>query len=130
MTAPSQARPRSLHGRMDEAMTDGLQSSRRCGLASQAPSGYVGRRCGADGSPAVPGEETMKRSGTDATVRARTGQRVQHSVIDRRSVEMDDDEPERRERQPWNAASKFDGQLFAGGMGRWPSMGATRRRLV
>jgi phosphoglycolate phosphatase-like HAD superfamily hydrolase len=83
-------------------------SSWRDGRARQAIVEFVGRICGEDGSAAVPVEERVAVFDNDGTLWCEKPMPIQLDFILRRLVQMAQEQPELRERQPWKAAYERD----------------------
>jgi hypothetical protein len=76
----------------------------RDGAARRAIVEFVGRVRGDDGSEPVPVADRVAVFDNDGTLWCEKPLPIQLDFILRRLVEMADDRPELRERQPWKAA--------------------------
>jgi phosphoserine phosphatase len=85
-----------------------LLSSWRDGPTRQAIVEVVERICGADGSAAVPVEERVAVFDNDGTLWCEKPMPIQLDFILRRLIQMAQEQPELRERQPWKAAYERD----------------------
>lgn len=83
-------------------MREELLSSWRDGSAKQAVTGFV------EATAAVPVEERVAVFDNDGTLWPEQPMPIQLDFILRRLVEMANDQPELRERQPWKAAHESD----------------------
>jgi phosphoglycolate phosphatase-like HAD superfamily hydrolase len=85
-----------------------LLSSWRDGPTRQAIVEFVEGICGEDGSAAVPVEERVAVFDNDGTLWCEKPMPIQLDFILRRLVQMVQEQPELRERQPWKAAYERD----------------------
>src|SRR3954452_19111230 len=74
---------------------------------------FVGRVCGAEGSPPVPVEERVAVFDNDGTLWCEKPMPVQLDFILRRLAEMAEADPALRDRQPWQAAHDRDHNWLA-----------------
>jgi phosphoserine phosphatase len=80
----------------------------RASPAREAILAFVGRVCGAEGSPPVPVEERVAVFDNDGTLWCEKPMPVQLDFILRRLVEMVGADPALRDQQPWQAACDGD----------------------
>src|ERR1700710_1760678 len=89
-------------------MAEELLASWRDGPATQAIIDFVRRTSGADGSTAVPADERVAVFDNDGTLWCEKPMPIQLDFILRRLVEMAEEDPTLRDRQPWKAACERD----------------------
>jgi phosphoglycolate phosphatase-like HAD superfamily hydrolase len=89
-------------------MNSELLSSWRDGPARRAIIEFVERTCGENGSAAVPVEERVAVFDNDGTLWCEKPMPIQLDFILRRLVQMAQEQPDLRERQPWKAAYERD----------------------
>ena len=89
-----------------------LLSGWRDGPTRRAIVEFVERSCGADGSATVPIEERVAVFDNDGTLWCEKPMPIQLDFILRRLVQMAEEQPELRERQPWKAAYERDYRWF------------------
>ena len=89
-------------------VTAELLSGWRDGPTRRAIVEYVERICGTDGSATIPVEERVAVFDNDGTLWCEKPMPIQLDFILRRLVQMAEEQPELRERQPWKAAYERD----------------------
>jgi phosphoglycolate phosphatase-like HAD superfamily hydrolase len=89
-------------------MNSELLSSWRDGPTRRAIIEFVERACGESGAAAVPVEERVAVFDNDGTLWCEKPMPIQLDFILRRLVQMAQEQPELRERQPWKAAYERD----------------------